>query len=144
MHCGERARRQRKGYEPAAVAGDPKAFPEEGLRCGRAERHDDSRFDDSDLRLEPGKASLDLDRARFAVNAARPTRHPFEVLDDICDVNLPAVDPRFYETAVEKLSRRPDKGMSGQVFGIARLLPDQHDPGSLPPFTEHGLRGVPV
>jgi hypothetical protein len=70
--CRERARRERKRDEPAAVSGHPKSSSEQRLRRGRAERHDDLRFDDVDLGLEPGKAGLDFDRARFAVNAPRP------------------------------------------------------------------------
>src|SRR5262245_49929445 len=119
MHCRERARRQRKGHGPAAVARHPKAFPEQGLRGGRAERHDDSRFDYSDFGLEPRKASLDLDRTRLAVNTARPALHPLEVLDDIGDINLLAVDFRFYEATVQELSRRSDERTAGEVFGIA-------------------------
>jgi hypothetical protein len=34
--------------------------------------------------------------------------------------------------------------MTGQVFGISRLLADQHDPGSLRAFAENGLRRVAV
>ena len=43
--CRERARRERKRDEPAAVSGHPKSLSEQGLRRGRAERHDDLRFD---------------------------------------------------------------------------------------------------
>ena len=109
-----------------------------------AERHDDLRFDDADLGLEPGKAGLDFDRARFAVNAPRAARHPFEVFDHIGDIGLLAVDPRLHETAVQQPSRRSYEGVSGKIFGVTRLLADQHDPGSLRSFAEHGLRGVLV
>jgi len=34
--------------------------------------------------------------------------------------------------------------MSGEVFGIARLLADQHDGGPLGALAEHRLRGVPI
>src|SRR5271170_7704155 len=34
--------------------------------------------------------------------------------------------------------------MAGKVFGIARLLADQHDPGSLQSLAEHGLRRVTI
>src|SRR5437763_6189566 len=137
MHCRERARRQSKGHEPAAVSGHPKSPAEQGLRRGRAERHDDLRFDDADLRLEPRKAGLDFDRARFAVNAPRTARHPFEMFDDIGDVSLLAVDPRLHETAVQQPSRWSYEGVAGKILAVARLLADQHDPGSLRAFTEH-------
>ena len=99
---------------------------------------------DADFGLEPRKAGLDFDRARFAVNAPRAARHPFEVLDDIRDVGLRAVDSRLDKAAVEQFARRPDKRVAGEVFGIARLLADQHDPRLLRALPEHGLCGVLV
>jgi len=66
------------------------------------------------------------------------------VFDDIGDIGLLAVDPRLHETAVQKPSRWSYEGVSGKIFGVARLLADQHDPGSLRSFAEHGLCGVLV
>src|SRR5690242_14837811 len=144
MYGRQCAGRQRKGDEPAAVSGYAKILAEECLGCGRPERYDNARLDDADLGLEPRKAGFDLDRTRLAVDTARSARHPFEVLDDIGDVGLPAIDPGFLQAAVQQPARRADEGATGQVFGIARLLAHQHDPGSLRSFAENGLRCVAV
>ena len=45
---------------------------------------------------------------------------------------------------VQQFSSRTDKGMSYEIFGIARLLADQHDGGPLGALAEHSLRGVPI
>jgi hypothetical protein len=47
-------------------------------------------------------------------------------LDDIGDIGLRSIDSGLGEAAVEQLSRRSDEGASGTVFGITRLLADQH------------------
>ena len=94
--------------------------------------------------FEPGKASLDFDRARLAVNAPRPTGHPLEVLDDIGDIGFCPVDPSLGYAAVKQLSRRPDKGASSEVFRISRLLADEHHWGALRPLSKYGLRSVLV
>ena len=89
--------------------------------------------------FEPGKASLDFDRARLAVNAPRPTRHPFEMLDDIGDIGLCPVEPGLGQTAVEQLSCRPDKGASSKVFRISWLLANKHHRRALRPLSKYGL-----
>jgi hypothetical protein len=66
------------------------------------------------------------------------------VFDDIGDIGLLAVDPRLHETAVQQPSRWSYEGVVGKIFGVARLLADQHDPGTLRSFAEHGLCGVLV
>src|SRR5215469_1454644 len=61
------------------------------------------------------------------------------MLYHVRDIGLLAVDPRLDKAAVEKLSGGSDKRMTGEIFGIPRLLPDQHDAGRLRPFAEDGL-----
>ncbi len=143
MHCRERARRQRKGNEPAAVSGSRKALPNRACAavapsattiCGLTTLISASS-QESKPRFRP---------RRVCWNAPRSARHPFEVFDNIGDVGLPAVDPCLDKTAVQQPSRRSDEGMAGEVFGIARLLAHEHDRCSLRSFAEHGLCGVLV
>jgi hypothetical protein len=48
------------------------------------------------------------------------------VLDNIGDVDLRSIDSCRGKAAVEQLARWSDEGVSGKVFGITRLLADQH------------------
>lgn len=67
---------------------------------------------------------------------------PFEVLDDVGDINAVAVDSGFGERFVENVSCRPDEGMSETIFLISGLLAHEHDRGARGTFTEDGLRCV--
>ena len=51
-------------------------------------------------------------------------------------------DMKIYERTIKQLARRPHKGLTGEVFLVAGLFGDQHDPGLLRAFAEHGLGGV--
>jgi hypothetical protein len=94
--------------------------------------------------LEPWEAGLDFDRSRFAVNPPGSPRHPFEMLHDIGYVCTTPIDAGLDEAAVEQLARRADKGVAGSVFGIARLLANQHDSRTLRAFAKDGLGRVPI
>src|SRR5215469_9265466 len=104
MHGGKRVGRQREGDESSAVAGHAKGLPKQRLRGGRPERDNNPRLDDRNFGLEPWKACFDLDRARLAVNTARPTRHPFEVLDDVGYVGPSPFDSSLDQTAIQQLA----------------------------------------
>src|SRR5262252_10150192 len=136
MNRGEGVRRECERHEASTVASHAKGSPKECLRRRRPQRDDNLPAHCADLRLEPRKARLYLDRARLAVNAPRPARHPFEVFYDIGDIGLPPVDSRFNQALVEQLFRRSDKGTAGSVFGIARLLANQHYSCTLGAFSE--------
>jgi hypothetical protein len=78
------------------------------------------------------------------VDPALAARLPFEVLDDVRDVDRRAVDPGRVERLVEKAPGGADERPAGAVLGVARLLADEHDLGRLPPLSEDGLRaGAP-
>jgi hypothetical protein len=64
------------------------------------------------------------------VNASFAARLPFEMLHRIRDVNLLAIDSRFFERAIHNFSRRSDKGFAGHILMIARLFTDQHNAAS--------------
>ncbi len=76
------------------------------------------------------------------MDATGPTRYPFEVFDNIGDVDLRSIDSRRGKAAVEQLPRRSDEGASDKVFGITRLLADKHYRGVFRPLTKHRLGGV--
>ena len=68
--------------------------------------------------------------SRLFVNALLPSlsSHPFEMFDDIRQVNFRPFNCCFFHRLVEQSARRADKGMTGQVFLIAGLFADEHDP----------------
>ena len=77
--------------------------------------------------FEPRKAGLDLDRSRACCGcAAGPRGTHLKCFDDIGDVCPRPIDTRLCQTAVEELSRRSDKRVTGEVLGVSRLLADQH------------------
>ena len=45
---------------------------------------------------------------------------------DVGQVDAPAIDPGLFERAIEQPAGGADKGMSGDVLDVARLLPDHH------------------
>ena len=55
---------------------------------------------------------------------------------------FPALDAGIVECAVEHLAGRPDEGFARDVFLVARLLADEHEPRVLRPFAEDDLRRV--
>src|SRR5581483_9228180 len=80
----------------------------------------------------------------FLVNAplAALRSFPLEVLHNVRDVHLGAVDPHLGQNFVQKPTRRSDKRMSLPVFGIAGLLTHKHDQSLGRPFAEDGLSRV--
>ena len=57
---------------------------------------------------------------------------------------MSAVDAGFFQRAVEHLPGGTDERLAGEVFLVARLLADQHDPRGRRAFAEHGLGRVLV
>jgi len=76
------------------------------------------------------------------MDAAFPARFPFEMLHRVCDINRVAIDPRFFEGAIQDLAGRSDKGFAAQVLLVARLFAEEHDRGAFLAFAENGLGGV--
>src|SRR5688572_5468697 len=126
MHRRGDQRRKRRFHERAAVKADLEFRTDDRLRCRGAETDDCLRSDDRDLGFEPRTACRNLHRVRLLVDAALPTWFPLEVLDDVADVDLCAVDAGLVESAIEKLPRGTDKGSSLEVFAISRLFADEH------------------
>jgi hypothetical protein len=125
--------------ELAALTRDAERAPEECLSRRRAEAHEHVRFDSRKLAIEPGPAGADLLGVRLLVDPPLSPRPPLEVLDDVRDVNLVAVDPCSLERTVQQLSRRADERPPLDVLAVAWLLADQHQLSFLAPLTEDRL-----
>jgi hypothetical protein len=103
------------------------------------QRHDDGRLDVRQFLVEPVVAGLDLALRRGLVQAPLAARLPLEMLDGVGDVDGVAVDAGLGADTVEQLAGRPDEGLAGQVFLVARLLADEHDLRLLRAFAGNGL-----
>src|SRR5581483_5725678 len=144
MHRREHERRERRGHERAPLRRHLELPPEQRLRRRRPKTDDRARFHELNFRIEPRTARRDLRRVRFLVNAALAARLPFEMLDDVGDVDRRAIDAGVDERAIEQLAGRADERVAGEVFLIARLLADQHQLGLACAFAEHGLRTAQI
>ena len=58
------------------------------------------------------------------------------------DIDLFAVDAGFRKRAVEHVAGRAHERFAREVFLVAGLLADQHQPGLGGAFAKHGLCGV--
>ncbi len=62
------------------------------------------------------------------------------MLDRVRDVGRRAVDPRFFECAVEEPAGGADEGSAGFVLLVAGLFADKHHGGGAGALAEDGLR----
>src|SRR5690606_26767146 len=114
----------RRVDEAAAVAKDPKTGAEQRLRGRRTEAHERVRLHDVDLRLEPGQARADLRDVGRAMQPPLAPRHPLEVLHDVRDIDVAALDACRLERVVEQLSGGPDERSAGEILAVSRHLAD--------------------
>src|SRR5262249_46246287 len=140
MHRCQDVRRERGSDEPPAVATYPELRPEQGLRGGRAEAHDDPRAYQRDLTLEPRTAGRDLASVRLLVDAPLPAGLPAEVLDHVGHVGLRAFDGGLLERPLQELAGRADERSAGEVLLVSGLLADEHHQRVRSSFAEDGLR----
>jgi hypothetical protein len=69
---------------------------------------------------------------------------PFEVFDNVGEVNLCGIDPNFVQHTTEKFARRTHEWPALKVLLIARDFPDEQDSGFRWTFSKDGLRpGLP-
>jgi hypothetical protein len=73
------------------------------------------------------------------VDAALAAAHPLEVLHDVGEVDLVAVQARLRHGPVEEGSGWTDERMAGEVLLVAGLLAGHHDSGPARPLAEHRL-----
>ena len=69
-------------------------------------------------------------------------RDPLEVLHNVGDVGIVAVDPGRLKRLVENASRWAYERGALAIFRVARLLTDQHDAGVPFALPKDGLRGM--
>src|ERR671923_2419913 len=111
----------------AAVARHANVAAEQRLGRGGTEADHDVRANNIQLRIEPRTAGLDLLGIGTLVQAtlAAPLP-PLEVLDDVGDVDVAALDPRLLQGLRQHLTRGPDERLARAVLAIPRLLADEH------------------
>ena len=143
MHGGDDARCEGRRDERAAAFCHAKRLAEERLCRGRPETDEDLRPQNGELRIEPGTTGRDLGGVRLLVDALLSAGLPLEMLDGIGDVRDFPVDAGFLERLVEELSGGSDERASLQIFAVAGLLADEHEPRRAPTFAEDGLRAAP-
>jgi hypothetical protein len=71
-----------------------------------------------------------------------PALLEFEMLHGVGDEDLAAVEPRLLDGTVEHAPGRADKRLAFEVFLVARLLADQHQPGARGALAGHHLGGI--
>ena len=76
------------------------------------------------------------------MNASLSARLPFEVFDDVGDVDTLAIDPDRLERAVEYATRRTNEGRARQVLCVARLFAHEDNFRLGVPLAEDRLRGI--
>jgi hypothetical protein len=123
------------------LARDAKLPTQQRLGRGGAHAHEDLRAHGGDLGVQPGTARPDLFRARALVDPALASAFPLEVLHHVGDVDVVANDPRTLECLVEDATRRSHERPAEDVFLVAGLLTDEHQPGAPGPFAEDHLGG---
>jgi hypothetical protein len=64
------------------------------------------------------------------------------MLHRISNVNLTAIDARFFERTIHDFSRWSDKWFAGDIFVVSRLFAQQHDWRARGSFPKNGLRGA--
>ena len=93
-----------------------------------------------EFRVQPRPARPDLGDPRLGVNAPLASWLPFEVLHDIGHIDAIAGDADRFERAIEHSARGTDKGLSGNVLCIPRLLTHEHHGCIGTALSEDGLR----
>ncbi len=73
------------------------------------------------------------------MNALFPSGDPFEMLDNICNVDLTPVYTGLLQGFVEHSPSRADKGMAGSIFAVSGLFAHEDDLCCDRPFSEYSL-----
>ena len=143
MNRRQNFRRQLRCKDLTAVLRHSKRRSEDRLRSRRAQTNKQSRPNDLKLGFEPRPAGRNLARVRFLVDAALPARLPFEVLHRVGDVNLIAIDSRFFQRPVENFSSRADERSTSEILLIPRLFAQEHKPRAFGSFARRRQREGP-
>src|SRR5688572_13925669 len=126
MHGERDEGRERRLEKAASVARHFCGRSEQRAGSSGAERHDNLRFYRLNPLGEPHAAREHFFAIRFLVNPSFAARLPFEMLDRVGEINLSWIEASFLECLTQQLPRWTDEWLSGEVFLIPRLLPNQH------------------
>src|SRR5512132_546763 len=126
------------------MARQAKARAQQRLGRRRPEHHEGAGPDEAKLRVEPRFARVDLAALRALMDAPLAAFLELEVLDDVGDVDVAALDPDGLEGSVELATGRSHERTALAVLAIPGYLPDEHDARPAPPLAKYGLRGVAV
>src|SRR5579864_2041583 len=123
---------------------DTKVFSEQGLSGTRSRANQNLGLHNFEFRIEPWPAGFNFRIPRLFMDAlfAPLRKRPFEVFDDVGNINIFSIDSGFCQRAIEKTTSGADKWMSFTIFRISRLLPNHHVNGARLSFAEHCLRGI--
>lgn len=144
MDGGDHSRREIGSDYLTATARQAKGGAEKRLSRRGSKRHDDFGLHGVDFRLQPWPACLDLDAAGLCVDPPLAAPNKSEMLHRICDIDVGFVDLGIAHRGPQQSTSRPDERMARQIFGVARLLADEHESRPRIPFTEHRLCRVDV
>src|SRR5262245_59754735 len=98
-------------FDPlAAPLGDAKVFSQKRLCRGGAQADQHFGLYLCDLGVEPGTASVDFSRIGLGMKPALTHENPFEVFDDIGDVDLAAINTGQSQSLVQNSTCGADKG----------------------------------
>jgi len=92
MYGGQDIRCDLRAYPLASLLAHQEVTPHNALGGGSSQQHDDVWPNSCNLRVEPRAACADFQRRWFLMDTALAARLPFEVLDDIRDVDLVPTD----------------------------------------------------
>src|SRR5262249_36050955 len=125
--------------EFSALASDAKLLAKQGLSSGGAKGDYHFRFDGRDLGLEPRPAGLNFPFFGLLVNASFAAELPLEVLYDIGNVDLPAINAGLFQRLIEQSAGRPYERPALEILFVTWLFADEYQPGVRSAFTEYSL-----
>ena len=76
------------------------------------------------------------------MNTTFAARLPFEVLDDVGEVSLRAIDASFFERIVEQTSCRANKWFALEIFFVTGLFADEKNFSATRAFAKDSLRAT--
>jgi hypothetical protein len=78
----------------------------------------------------------------FFMNTTLAARFPFEMLDDVGDVSLRAINVSFFECIVKQTTCWANKGFALEVFFITWLFADEENFSATRAFAKDRLRAT--
>src|SRR6185437_2540817 len=134
--------RDARSHPLAALLADTEVSAQQTLCRAGAQEHDNLWACHFNFGVKPGTAGADLECAGFLMNAALAARLPLEVLDDVCHINVIAVDTCGLQCLVEHSAGGPNKRAALNIFFVAGLLSHHEYSRVRVPFAKNSLRAA--